>query len=340
MRVGDARQIARDWVHDAGRRRPGVVGAYLAGSVNWLADDDDLPATSDLDVNLVVDAHGALPDRHKLPRDGVLLEVSYLPLDLLRSPEQVLGDFALAGGFRVPSVLFDRRGHLTTLQAAVARQFAEPAWVRRRCAHARGRLLAYLDGLAATDPIHDRAIRWLFGVSIATLLPLIADLRNPTVRRRYAAAHEVLADHGALDLYDALLDQLGCAAMSRRRVERHLAALAVAFDAASAARRSPFPFGTDISALARPAAIDGSRALIEQGQHREAVFWIGVTWSRCLAVLAADAPAEQERFAPAYADLLADLGIPSLDAMARRAERVRAGLPRISAIAEQIIAAR
>ena len=58
MRVGDAKQIAREWVHDEGCRLPAFVGAYFAGSVNWLTDDADLPPTSDLDVNVVVGTGG------------------------------------------------------------------------------------------------------------------------------------------------------------------------------------------------------------------------------------------------------------------------------------------
>jgi hypothetical protein len=183
-------------------------------------------------------------------------------------------------------------------------------------------------------------IIWLFGSSIATLLPLIAGLRNPTVRRRYAATHQILAEYGHLALYEQLLEQLGCATMSRERTEHHLAALTPVFDVASSVIRSPFPFGTDISALARTATFGGSRDLIERGLHREAVFWLAVTYSRCLEVLAADAPAELDGFTSAFHELLADLGVTSFADRRQRVEQVRALLPDIMATSEQIITAR
>lgn len=315
------------------------MGAYHAGSINWLPDDADLPPTSDLDINLVIAEGVPRIERFKLTHRGVLLEISHTSLSRLRSPEQVLGDFALAGGFRVPSVLLDPTGHLTALQSSVSRHFADPDWVRRRCEDAQGRMLGYLGALSEADPLHHQMIVWLFGTSIATLLPLIAGRRNPTVRRRYAAAREILAEHGRLDLYEHVLEQLGCATMSRGRVEHHLDALTPVFEVAAGALRSSFPFGTDITDLARPAAFDGSRDLIERGLHREAVFWLAVTYSRCQTVLAADHPAELERFTPAYRELLADLGITSLADLRHRAEQTRASLPEVMAVSEQIVVA-
>src|SRR3954453_9379701 len=146
MRVSEAKRIARDWVLHEGGRLPGFAGAYVAGSVNWLANDAELAPTSDLDLNLVFDGDAELTVRHKLVWHGVLLEVTHLPLNLVRSPEQVLGHAALAGGFRVPSVIVDPTGHLTALQRAVARSHADPSWVRRRCEDAQARFLACLDG--------------------------------------------------------------------------------------------------------------------------------------------------------------------------------------------------
>jgi hypothetical protein len=339
MRVSQARRIARDWVLDEGSRLPGFAGAYVAGSITWMSDDAELAPTSDLDLNLVFDATAeALPARHKLVRQGVLLELTHLPLDLVRTPEQVLGHAALAGGLRVPSVLLDPTGHLTALQAAVARSFADPVWVRRRCEDAQTRFLAYLDGLSQPRPSHEQVIGWVFGTSGTTLLPLIAALRNPTVRRRYVAARELLAERGQLDLYEELLGLLGCRTMRRAQAEHHLDALAEVFDAATAVIKTPFPFATDLSALARPIAIDGSRELVARGLHREAVFWLVVTHARCQAVFAADAPALLEQFAPGYRALLTDLGIETLADMQQRAEQVRTLLPRIWAVVEELIA--
>src|SRR4029077_5089804 len=97
---------------------------------------------------------------------------------------------------------------------------------------------------------------------------------------RYVVARELLANYGELDFYERLLDLLGCAQISRTRVVHHLSALPKVFDTAKTVIKTPFSFASDISDLARPIAIDGSRELIERGLHREAAFWIVVTYSR------------------------------------------------------------
>jgi hypothetical protein len=132
---------------------------------------------------------------------------------------------------------------------------------------------------------------------------------------------------------------LGCARLSRKQAEAHLAALIVAFDAAKAVVKSPFPFASDISDAGRPAVIDGSKLLIECGDHREAVFWLAVTYSRCQHIFAVDAPELVGTFDSGYRSLLADLGIASPADLERRCEDVRAFLPTVWRESEAIIAA-
>lgn len=340
MIVRQAKELVRQWVKEGARRTPDLYGAYLAGSVSWLPDDASLPGTSDLDVNLVVAGSDASNQGGKLVYRGLLLDVTYLLLDQLQSPESVLRHYHLAGGFRTPSVIFDPTGQLTELQKAVARGFAQRRWVSKRCAHARDRVLEGLAALDESDPFYDQVIGWVFPTGVMSHVLLVAGLKNPTVRRRYVAARELLAEYGHLDLYEGLLEALGAASMNRTRVEHHLAALVDVFDAATAVNRMSVPFASDISDLARPLAIDGSRDLIERGYHREAIFWIVVTYSRALRVLRHNAPAElREKLDPGYRQLLTDLGIHSLADLRRRKQEILELLPRIWQTAEEIMAA-
>jgi hypothetical protein len=112
-----------------------------------------------------------------------------------------------------------------------------------------------------------------------------------------------------------------------------------AFDAAAAAAETPFPFASDITPAARSTSVDGSRELVEQGHHREAVFWIAVTYARRLATLASDAPAAAPGHLPGFSALLGDLGIASPADLGRRAGKVRGFLPRLGRVAEAILAA-
>jgi hypothetical protein len=181
---------------------------------------------------------------------------------------------------------------------------------------------------------------WVFATGVICHILLVAGLVNPTVRQRYLATRQLLAAHGYLEFYETLLAMLGCAQMSKERVEHHLAALAEVFDVAVAMIKTPFPFASDISESGRPVAIDGCRDLITRGYHREAVFWMVVTFSRCQAVLDHDAPvAMQNRFSPDYRRLLGDLGIASSADLQRRGEQIRHFLPRVWEMAEALIVA-
>jgi hypothetical protein len=251
----------------------------------------------------------------------------------------MLATFYLASSFRTDTIIADPTGSLRRLRPLVSARFAEPEWVRARCEHARRRIET---GLAAVDvaaPLPERVLAWLFPASVTTQVLLVAALRNPTVRLRYLAARDALADHGLVDRYPDLLGLLGCAGMTGRRVADHLRRLAVTFDRTAEVSRTPFFFGSDITAAARPVAIDGSRVLVERGDHREAVFWIAVTFARCHRILAVDAPPRlRDSLVPAFEELVADLGLGTGADLRRRTGDVLRFLPELGATAEAILA--
>jgi len=133
----------------------------------------------------------------------------------------------------------------------------------------------------------------------------------------------------------------GFATYHEARAERHehLDELARTFDAADAVAKTLYRFRSDISAAARPIAIDGSRELIQAGNHREAVFWIVATFARCHTILALDAPELQRAHAPAFDAVVADLGIHSSD-LRSRGEAVINFFPRLWETAEDIMSVR
>ena len=340
MTVKDAKAIARQWVTEEASSTPGFHGAYYAGSVNWLPDDAILPPTSDVDV-WVVHTDSIPSDKlGKFIYRNVLLEVSYQPTDQLQSPDRVLGDYHIAGSFRTPSIILDPSGQLTALQVAVSRAFAKRQWVYKRCEDAMNRVLRNLQNVTASALFHDQVACWLFAAGVTTHVLLVAGLKNPTVRRRYVAVRELLADYGHLDFHETLLEMLGCARVRRTDVAHHLSALTDAFDVAKEMIKTPYRFAADISDIARPIAIDGSRELIARGDHREAIFWIVATYSRCQHVFYHDAPAEiQDRFSRGYRHLLGDLGIASLADLQKRSEQIEGLRPRVWEVAEAIMAA-
>lgn len=339
MKVAEAKAQARRFVVEEASRTPGFVGALLHGSAAWLDGDATLPPTSDVDVLVVVADEAPKPRSGKRLEGGVLLDVSYLPRDLVGSAEQVLERYELAGSFWRPGILADPSGALTRLRGDVTRVYARRDQVHRRCGQARAKALQYLDAVRAVEHLHDRVITWAFGTGLATHVLLVAGLRNPTVRRRYAAARELLAEHGRLDFHESLLAALGSAELGRARAERHLGPMAEAFDAAGDVIRTPLPFASDLGAAARSIAIEGTREGIEAGLHREGVFWMVVTLARCRTVFHHDAPELLARFDPALRSLLADLGIASDADLGARAVAARAQLEQAVEVAEDLIAA-
>ena len=261
MRIGEAKDAARAWVHDHATRAPGFAGAYLAGSTTWLGDDDPLPVGTDVDVMVVRNGLEAPPKLGKFVYEGALLEVTYVAADTLRSPDVVLADYHLAPCFRAPFVIADPTGVLTALQAAVGPEYARRRWVRARVANARERIVDRLAAPASHDALPGQVLAWLFPTGVTTHMLLVAGLRNPTVRRRYAAVHELLVEYDRADFSEALLDLLGCAQVTRARVEHHLDGLTRLFDAtAPYAPAAPFFYSSDLTEIARPIAIDGTRA--------------------------------------------------------------------------------
>lgn len=339
MRVGFARNAAAEWVMQYASREAEFRGAYFSGSTIGLPDDAELPAASDIDV-VIVTAQAEPPLKlGKFIYRDTLIEVTYLSWNQLATVEEVLTSYHLAGSFRMDTVIADPTGHLRILQTQVSRHFAERMWVRRRCENARQRIENGLRAIDTSAPFHDQVMAWMFPTGVTTHVLLVAALRNPTVRLRYLAARKVLMDYGHADLYPVLLELLGCANLTPQRVEHHLIELARTFDAAAAVAKTPFFFSTDITASARPIAIDGSYELIRAGYHREAVFWIVATFARCHKILTTDAPDLQPTLVPAFEAIVSDLGITSTDALIDRARDVIRFLPRLWETTEAILLA-
>lgn len=338
MHAGEAKAIASQWIREEMAPQPGFEGAFFHGSINWLAADAALSPSSDLDI-MVVFADPPPVKLGKFVVQGVMLEISYLPAAELRSAEQVLQTSHLAGSFHRPSVIADPNDWLIELQQEVMAGYAKEQWVRTRCANTQDKLLRYLQQSNVDAPFHDQVTSWLFGTSLTTHLPLLAGLENPTVRRRYLAVRELLRTYGYLDFHEDLLALLGCAQLTQAEVADHLAALTTVFDVTKGVIKSPFFFASDISDDARAIAIDGSQTMIENGDHREAIFWIVATYARCLKVLHEDAPTLYEQHASGFHHLLAALGVQSQADLPQRAAEVETFLPQLMDVTDAILAA-
>jgi hypothetical protein len=179
----------------------GFRGAYTAGSTNWFSDDANLSATSDVDIMVVLAEPSEGGGRQKFLYHGVLLEVSYLRQDQFQSPAQILSDYHLASSFRTTKIMFDPLGFLAPLFAEVSRHYAKQHWVRKRGANARDKLLRFLNSVDGEAALQDQVLACLFAAGVTTHILLVAGLKNPTVRTRYQAVHELVAGYGRTDFH-------------------------------------------------------------------------------------------------------------------------------------------
>jgi len=340
MNVKQAKEIVRQWALEEAGTLPGFTGAFIAGSTNWLPDDAPLPATSDVDVKIVLeDTHQKVRYQKQLYQ-GVLIEASFMSSDQIQSPDLILGNYFLAYHFTTPNIILDPSGQLAKIQAVVSKEFTRRKWVRKRCEHAQNTALNSLEWLKQSQPFHDQVFNWFYPTSGSNHVLLVAGLQNPTVRRMYAATRDLLAAYNLLPFHETLLTQLGSVDLDRAQVEAHLATTIELFEAAKAVIKTPFFGSSDISDDGRSVAIDSPQNLIERGYHREAMFGIIVTHTECQKALYNDAPVSlQEKFEPAYQQLLSDLGITSSDTLQQRHAQVRDYFPRVWEVAEGIMAA-
>jgi hypothetical protein len=338
MLVREARAAAKEWVSASAARMSGFRGAFFSGSTAALSPDSILSSESDVDVVVVVASSNGPPKLGKFRYEDALLDVSYLPWNQLAHLDQVARSYQLAPSFSSNQVIADPTGHLDRLYRAISASFADPEAVRRRCESALTKLEAGLAAIDSTAVWHDQVTAWMFPTSITTHVVLVAALRNPTVRLRYLAAREVLYENDKRALYETLLELLGCEDCDRPSVQRHLDELSEVFDQAVAVAKTPFFFSGDITPHGRPVAIDGSQQLIDNGDHREAVFWLIATYARCQKILSADAPSSLRhagslRFCWAVRELL---GVHDVADLFHRRDAVSRLLPVLSDAAASI----
>ncbi|TWF79874.1 hypothetical protein FHX44_115810 [Pseudonocardia hierapolitana] len=328
MLAGEARDAALHWVRQ--NTPPGFRGAFLAGSAADRPADAVQPPWSDVDVTVVVAGAAAPPKPGKIRHRGALLDVSYLPEALLADPERVAAAHYLAPSFAGPGgVLLDPEGVLGRLRAAIAPTYDSPSAVHRRVADVLTAVRMRLTARDDAAPWPQQVLAWLFPATLVTVAALVAARERPTVRLRFLRARDVLRDRP--DVYERMLELLGCAAVDAAVVARHLDRLGDVFDEAAAVGSTRFSFSSDISPEARPVAIDGSRALVDAGDHREAVFWIVATFARCQQILDVEAAPERSlATARAFRVAVAELtGVHGPDDLRTRTAATLAFLPEL-----------
>jgi len=146
-----------------------------------------------------------------------------------------------------------------------------------------------------------------------------------------------MKNQGRQNLHESMLQVYGFQSINQVDVERHFQDLTNTFDYALEIIRSP-SMADFISPLARPVVIDGSRELINDGFHREAMIWIVSMRTICQQTILQDAPAdEQKKYSEQYEKLLAELGFRSPDDFPKRENDSKRLLDEVMQLADQIV---
>jgi hypothetical protein len=120
---------------------------------------------------------------------------------------------------------------------------------------------------------------------------------------------ELLDEQSRSDLHEAALTLFGSAHISREDVKEVLDQSVVAFDRSIEVYKTPTPYGFTIRPHLRPYLAEATQEMIDEGKHREAMFWVAALASESYLVLQNDAPeAEKPRFAAELHAMLTDLG--------------------------------
>jgi hypothetical protein len=262
--VKEIKGIARQWLAEHIAMFPGAIGAYLAGSLSYLDDEDEFPFFSDIDIRIVLDKKQAsLCEHDKVTFKGYLIEWSVKYRNDFSSIEMLLSDSYSAQELVSTDILLDSNGWLRMLQKEVQEKFYLPYFVKKRC--------------------HENILKIEHAIKnpgYLTILPLAglvlaANVRFLTIRRLLEETYIVLKEQNRLDLQELLLEVLGSRKFSEKEVRQDLDNLMAAFDYTVTLSKRPGLIGSfNLKHFVRPYIYYGTLDMVERGRHREAVWWI------------------------------------------------------------------
>jgi hypothetical protein len=321
MTVAEVIRRAENWVGKHAVGETGFTGAHLLGSVNALPLEAEFKPFLDVDIAVVLKDvpaqtglslpyRGLLRENRELSHDGLIIEAVYMSGEIYQSAEDVLSNPTLAYDMRVGRILSDPRGELDRIHRRVAAEFSRPVWVRARCEEEKLIALGSLKaGESAATP-GETAFSMSWGATCLCSLLALATLEPATHRRSLVRAKRILGEKGRPELHERLLNVLGFDRLDEHAVRAYLDHFARVFDRAVEVTTGQTPFSFKLSPHVRPYLIEGSREMVDEGHHREALFWIfsGIFVST-LAVLVEGDPSEAPEIQAAWEGLLNDLGL-------------------------------
>jgi hypothetical protein len=339
--VGEVVEIVREWVDLHVRHLPNFAGAYLWGGITALPADAPFQLYRDVDVHVVVTSSTHDETQEILYR-GVMLEVDSTKLEAHQDAEAVLADPSHGPNMATTQILADPTGILTQLQQAVAADYGRHRWIQARCEAEKVSAEQQLAAMRqVSNPTGGQDPLWpVWGLlnALSGLLA-VAQLKRPTTRRTLSLLGDLLGEQGRSDLHEEALTVWGSAHMTRADVQAMLDQSVVVFDRSVEVYQTQTPFGFTIRAHLRPYLTEATQEMIDEGNHREATFWIMTLVTECYLVLQNDAlDVEKPVFAAQLQAMLTTLGYTSAEAWAERVAAAERLTQEIYSIADALVA--
>jgi hypothetical protein len=337
MNAGQVIELAKEWVEGCASQMPGFNGAHLVGRLNFTPKDAPFPAFMDADMNLVFQGTHEF-DVHDLPYKGRILEYGSDSIDSYRSPEAVLTDPGLACNLAQNGILSDPTGMLASLHTVVVNEYPRRKWVMARCEAEKKGVLEALEELGRTDSPGAAFLHVCNVVINLSGLVASASLKPPAHRRCLALMKELLKTWGRSDLHEEALHVIGYANLQETQVESYLRDCSIAFDRAVEVTRTPVPFGFKLHAFVKPYVVDGVQEMLDEGCHREAMFWAGAFLWISNNAIQADAPEEEKlQFQLIMNRLYSDMGISTPQDVAVHFQYTRSLTEKVFKFADDIV---
>ena len=338
--VREVIEIVQEWVDLHARHLPDFAGAYLWAGITALPADAPFPLYRDVDVVVVV-PKGSQDDTVEVFYRGLMLEVISIDLEAHRDAQAVLANPSHGPNMAATQILADPTGILAPLQQAVAAEYGRRRWIRARSEEEKVRADKQLTAMRlASTPVDRLDALWAFLSALSGLLA-VAQLKRPTTRRTLALLRELLEAQGRPDLNEVALTVMGSAHMSRGDVQALLDRSVIAFDRSVEVYQTPTPYGFTIRPHLRPYLAEATQEMIDEGNHREAMFWIMALAGESYHVLRNDAPdTEKPVFAAQLRAMHAALGYSdtSAEAWAERVDTAERLAKEIYSIADALVA--
>ena len=322
MNVHEAREIGRRWVQENKAGIPGYCGAIFAGSSLWYSRSRDWPIGSDLDIYVYQINPVSRLDARKVPREGVVLEVSYHDFRDISNPRRVLAMPYIAPQFSRMKPIDDPYRLLAPVYEMVRAHYTDVRWIRKRlrAVHQKATWNYRTVIEASNASVFGKILRFIGGIHNTAVLLSVAGLRNLTLRRCLVESDIALRKCGAGALQEQLLGILGSRNIPAETVRRHLALMSPLFDRAVVRHKSPYWGDRELFPENKTKLFGGVLEMIEEGHHREAVFFL-FFMHHCFqnAILKDGTKRDRVRYFPLFEQLAELTGIADYECCRQRA---------------------